>query len=360
MKEAQRANIYKGVRLNNLVDDISIFQFADDAIFVGDWSYQNAKNLLRALKCFEACSGLKINLSKSSLSGVRVAKEEVKNMARRLNCKEDSLPFKYLGLPVGGNLNLSRNWRPLIGKFRDKLSGWKAETLSIGGRSCLCKSVLGALGTYLFSMYKAPKKVINLHEGLRRNFQWGGTDDKKKICWTKWDNVIRDKQCGGLGIGSLRALNLALLTKWRWREKTEADALWNKVVRGCNGNTRATGGSSKGRGTWHAILGVEKDLEEMGINLSSFLKPKDDGSGWFWELEQSGNFTVRSLRRLIDGVNLPAAETGTEWNHWIPNKTNILIWRALNNRLPTRDNLLKRGICLPTPDCPICHHTRNA
>ncbi|KAJ9564278.1 hypothetical protein OSB04_000244 [Centaurea solstitialis] len=355
MKEAQRANIFKGVRFNSMLDDVSIFQFADDAIFVGEWSYRNAKNLLCVLKCFEACSGLKINLSKSSLSGVLVTKEEVKNMARRLNCKEETFPFKYLGLPVGGNMNLLKYWQPLIEKFRKKLSDWKARTLSLGGRSCLCKSVLGALGTYLFSLYKAPKKVINILESLRRKFLWGGTGDKKKICWTKWENVIRDKQCGGLGIGSLRAFNLALLTKWRWREKIESDAFWNKVVRGCNGNARHTNGTINGRGTWHTILGVEKDLEEMGINLSSFLKPKEDGLGWVWELEQNGNYTVRSLRRLIDGVNLPAAEKETDWNRWIPNKTNILIWRTLNNRLPTRDNLLKRGIFLQSPDCPICH-----
>ncbi|KAJ9535113.1 LOW QUALITY PROTEIN: hypothetical protein OSB04_un001809 [Centaurea solstitialis] len=347
--------IFKGVWLNNLLDEVSIFQFANDAIFVGDWSYQNANNLLRVLKCFEACSGLKINLSKSSLSGVLVPKEEVKNLARRLSCKEESIPFNYLGLPVGGNMNLSKNWQPLIGKFKAKLSDWKARTLSIGGRCCLCKSMMGALGTYLFSLYKAPKKVINLLEGLRRNFFWGGTDEKKKICWIKWDDVIRDKQCGGLGIGSLRALNLALLAKWRWREKTETEAIWNKVVRCCNESTRITGLASTGRGTWNTILGVEKDLEEMGINLSSFLKRKDGGSGWIWELDQNKTFTVRSLRRLIDGINLPAAYTETDWNRWVPNKTNILMWRTLHNRLPTRDNLLKRGISLPTLNCPICH-----
>ncbi|KAJ9547296.1 LOW QUALITY PROTEIN: hypothetical protein OSB04_019839 [Centaurea solstitialis] len=352
MKEAQQANI---LREFGQQYEVSTFQFADDTIFVGDWSAQNAKHLLRVLKCFEVCSGLKINLNKSRLSGVSVNKDEVANMARRLNCKDESIPFRYLGLPVGTNMNLTQHWQPLIEKFRAKLSAWKARTLSIGGRCCLCKSVLGALGTYLFSLYKAPIKVLNVLEGIRRKFLWGGTNDTKKICWMAWDKVIRDKKCGGLGIGSLRALNLALLAKWRWREKTEPNAIWNKLIRSYTGTWCMRGSSRNNRGTWNTIHGVENDLREMGINLFSFLKLNDDGSGWEWELEQNKTYSVRSLRRLIDGVTLPAADTETEWNRWLPNKINIQIWRILNNRMQTRDNLLKRGVNMPSTDCPLCH-----
>ncbi|KAJ9557832.1 hypothetical protein OSB04_012446 [Centaurea solstitialis] len=248
MKEAQQANIFQGVRVNNVAEDVSLFQFADDAIFVGEWSLKNAKNLLRILKCFEVCSGLKINLSKSRLSGVSVSKEEVAYLARRLNCKEETIPFHYLGLMVGGNMNLAKNWQPLIDKFRTKLSDWKAKTLSIGG---------------------------------------------------------------GVPYGN--------------------------------------------RGTWNSIVGVEKELREMGINVNSFLKPKEDGSGWVWELDSSNVYTVKSLRRLIDGVTLPLADTETEWIRWIPNKLNIHLWRVLSNRLPTRDNLLMRGVTLTSTDCPLCH-----
>ncbi|GKC94387.1 hypothetical protein Tco_1159829 [Tanacetum coccineum] len=45
------------------------------------------------------------------------------------------------------------------------------------------------------------------------------------------------REMGGLGIGSLRAKNLSLLVKWRWRMVMEPDALWAKVIRGIYGET---------------------------------------------------------------------------------------------------------------------------
>ncbi|KAJ9552338.1 LOW QUALITY PROTEIN: hypothetical protein OSB04_016383 [Centaurea solstitialis] len=282
MKDARQNNHFKGVCLNNSEDEVSIFQFADDAIFVGDWSLANAKNLICILKCFEVCSGLTINMSKSCLMGLSVSKEEITRIANQLKCKEESIPFVYLGLPVGGNTTRVASWQPLINKFKEKLSSWKAKTLSFGGRLCLCKSVLGTLGNYLFSLYKVPPKVINLLESLRSRFFWGWTDDKKKINWLAWNKVISDKHVGGLGIGSLRALNLTLLFKWRWRELTEIDVKWQKVNR---------------------IRGVEKDIADLGINISSLLQRKDDERGWSWELEANKIYSVRSLRKLIDGIS---------------------------------------------------------
>ncbi|KAJ9547422.1 hypothetical protein OSB04_019965 [Centaurea solstitialis] len=162
-------------------------------------------NLVTVLHIILSCSGLKINFNKSRLSGVMVTKEEISRMARWLGCKEESLPFLYLGLPVGENMNLTTNWQPLIDKFRSKLSGWKAKSLSIGGRLCLCKLVFGSLGT----------------------------EETMKISWVAWENLIREKKSGGLGIGSLRDANLALLAKWRWRERTETDANRKTTVLHC-------------------------------------------------------------------------------------------------------------------------------
>ncbi|KAJ9547609.1 hypothetical protein OSB04_020152 [Centaurea solstitialis] len=179
MHEALRKNIFRGVRLDDSADDVSIFQYADDTIFIGEWDWENAKMLIRILKCFEIFSGLKINMHKSSISGV------------------------------------------------------VAKTLSSGGRRCLCKIVLGTSGSDYFSLYKAPRKVLNSLESIQSRFFWGGTDDKNKIGWVAWDCVVSDKKCGGLGIGSLRARDLALLAKWRWWERTEVDAKWRQVLYRC-------------------------------------------------------------------------------------------------------------------------------
>nr|GEY39042.1 putative RNA-directed DNA polymerase, eukaryota, reverse transcriptase zinc-binding domain protein [Tanacetum cinerariifolium] len=125
--------------------------------------------------------GLNINISKSNMYGIGVSSEEIENIARATGCASGSLPFIYLGLPIGSNMNLIANWQFMIDRFHRKLSTWKANMLSIGGH---------------FTLIKA-----------------GGSGDNKKMSWIKWDNILASNDKGGLGIGSLKAFNLALLQK---------------------------------------------------------------------------------------------------------------------------------------------------
>ncbi|GJZ18300.1 hypothetical protein Tco_0554423, partial [Tanacetum coccineum] len=114
-----------------------------------------------------------------------------------------------------------------------RCANWgKAMSLSFGGRFTLIKSVLGSLGVYYFSTFKAPNKIINKLEGIRRKFFWGGTTDEKKIAWDKATSPISN---GGLGIGTLKSRNHAMLSKWWWRFHTENHAFWCKIIRSIHG-----------------------------------------------------------------------------------------------------------------------------
>lgn len=57
------------------------------------------------------------------------------------------LPLCYLGLPVGSSMSWIRNWNPIIDNIKSKLSKWKTNMISIGGRAALFTSVLGSLGS---------------------------------------------------------------------------------------------------------------------------------------------------------------------------------------------------------------------
>jgi len=43
----------------------------------------------------------------------------------------------------------------------------------------------------------------------------------------------------------------------------------------------------------------------------------------------------------------------TIWNLKVPNATKMFLWKAINNLLPTKDNLLKRKV-MPDKQCLIC------
>ncbi|GJW78515.1 hypothetical protein Tco_0140197 [Tanacetum coccineum] len=125
---------------------------------------------------------------------------------------------------------LVKNWDPIVDKFSKSLSNWKASLLSIGGRFTIITSVLGAIGTYFFSLFPMPISVNKKLESLRYNFFWGSDDKSKKISWISWNLALASKEKGGLGIDSLFSLNYALIQKWRWRFINNPHALWSRLI----------------------------------------------------------------------------------------------------------------------------------
>nr|GEW69551.1 putative RNA-directed DNA polymerase, eukaryota, reverse transcriptase zinc-binding domain protein [Tanacetum cinerariifolium] len=63
LQEAKLTNIFKGVEVGHDKVGISHLQFADEALILGSWSLENAKNLCRVLRCFQLSSGLKGEIS---------------------------------------------------------------------------------------------------------------------------------------------------------------------------------------------------------------------------------------------------------------------------------------------------------
>jgi hypothetical protein len=142
-----------------------------------------------------------------------------------LNCKVGSIPFVYLGLPIGGNARRLSFWDPLITRIKTRLSGWKSKHLSLGGRLVLLKSVLSSLPVYALSFFKAPSGIVSSIESILKCFFWGGSDDHRKIAWVDWNTVCRSKEFGGLGVRRISEFNIALLGKWCWRLLTDTGSL---------------------------------------------------------------------------------------------------------------------------------------
>ena len=107
---------YKFKGRNDTKRQITHLLFADDTlVFCKDTEDQMAY-MSWILAWFEALSGLRINLDKSSLLPVgRVENEE--NLALELGCKIGSLPAEYLGLPLGAKHKASSVWDGVEERF---------------------------------------------------------------------------------------------------------------------------------------------------------------------------------------------------------------------------------------------------
>lgn len=59
----------------------------------------------------------------------------------------------------------------------------------------------------------------------------GGRSDKRKLHLVRWEDVVKPKVVGGLGMCNLEFKNWDLLAKWWWRFGDEREALWRRVIR---------------------------------------------------------------------------------------------------------------------------------
>ncbi|GAU48545.1 hypothetical protein TSUD_99510 [Trifolium subterraneum] len=115
------------VAVNEIIDiaekrsdaDNTHLQYADDTLFNGEASMDNLWSLKSILRSFELASGLRVNFSKSSIMGVNVNTEFLGMAERFLHCRVGSIPFTYLGLPVGASHRKDATWQPLL----DSLAG---------------------------------------------------------------------------------------------------------------------------------------------------------------------------------------------------------------------------------------------
>ncbi|KAJ9567662.1 hypothetical protein OSB04_003628 [Centaurea solstitialis] len=107
--------------------------------------------------------------------------------------------------------------------------------------------------------------------------------------------------------------------------------------------------------SWRRLLRTgreERDLVEIR-KLCEKAALEDGDERWVWTLDRKGLYTVGSLRSAVDDMSLKRSGVLTKWNKAVPTKVRIHNWRVSLDRLPTKQNLLKRGVVLDNALCPL-------
>jgi hypothetical protein len=94
---------------------VSILQYADDTLCIGETMVDNLWAIKAVLRGFEI---VKVNFWKSCIMGVNVTDDFLCMAAGFLNCRICHSSFKYLGLPVGANLRLRPTWLTMLDSIR--------------------------------------------------------------------------------------------------------------------------------------------------------------------------------------------------------------------------------------------------
>lgn len=120
----------------------------------------------------------------------------------------------YLGMPLLSGRVGKRAYANIVDRIRNKLSAWKAKTLSHAARYVLIRSVLSLIPTYAMQTTRLPFRLVDEVEKLTRRFFWGDTKNTHRLHWVKWSTICRDKSSGGLGIKRLRDIIKQCWPSW--------------------------------------------------------------------------------------------------------------------------------------------------
>nr|GEW33762.1 RNA-directed DNA polymerase, eukaryota [Tanacetum cinerariifolium] len=209
-------------------------------------------------------------------------------------CSILTAPFNYLGVKVGSNMSRITSWDDVI--------------------------------------FKVLIGVLNHLESIRRNFFYGVDGSDRKLAWIGWN-------------------------MWAWRFLTDGSSLWTRFIKTIFVNKGAldTHKLIPRRSPWMPRGGVEQ--ENYGLLCSKVvdLMLSNISDRWCWFLEGSQEFSVKSFRILIDNTILPKAEVPTRWLKVVSIKVNVHGWRVCLDKLPTRANLLLRGMDIPSIVRPFCN-----
>ena len=87
---------------------------------------------------------------------------------------------KYLGFPIRHRGGSNQDFNFVLDKVKSKLVEWKANLLSMAGRSILIQVTSSTISSYMIQSCMLPGKVLEGIDRVNRNFLWGFSKITKK------------------------------------------------------------------------------------------------------------------------------------------------------------------------------------
>nr|GEY36352.1 RNA-directed DNA polymerase, eukaryota [Tanacetum cinerariifolium] len=272
-------------------------------------------------------------------------------MAGSIGCSIMKVPFKYLGVMVGGNMSKINAWDETVAKVKSRLSKWKLNTLSIGGRFTLLKSVLGSTPIYSMSLYKVPKSVLCELESIVAIFSIV-PKPRFPFHFSNWMAIIQEVY--GLknqGVDFLSHCKLrvgsgmrTLFWKDIWLGDTPFCMLFPRLYALDNSKDCTVASKLQGDLAHSFRRPVREGVEAHQLdNIMEMVQPKvlsDIDDRWIWDLNGEEVFRVKDARDLLDEALLPKDNVATRWIKTVPIKVNIFAWKMSLDRILTRSNLV--------------------
>lgn len=387
-------------------DDLFIFCRGDDS---------SLKNLRLFLESYGAASGQIVNKDKSTFYMGEAYSYRRGRVHRLLGYKSGSAPFIYLGVPIFKGMPRRRHLQAIADKANSRLTSWKGKLLSIAGRVQLVKDIFQSMLLHSFSVYLWPSSLLKYLAVCARNFIWSGDVAIKKLVTVSWKQLCCPRNEAGLGLRHLPALNKAALLTLSWSILT-ASTSWGVFARGRFSISRYMKYKYFGSSIWpglrvslplifqhsrwsigdgklvsfwsdkwlnHVIidnLQISRVSQFFKSSVASYISGQQwvlptwfqaalpslareimntplpvvpEGDILIWEDSSSGTLSFSNAYELFRPHSIKQVWVSNLWGAAIPPRFSMLTWRIFHNKLPTDDQLRKRGVPVVSV-CQLC------
>ena len=204
-----------------------IIQYADDTLIIMEGCLRQLQVLKNILEIYSTATGLKVNYNKSMMVPLNMNDQALNILSASFNCAKRSLPFTYLGLPLGITKPKVEEFLPLVTKCERRLQA-TSMFLSQAGWLQMTNAVFTSLPMFHLGTYLLPKTVIDQIDKYRKHCLWRGSNiGPPKAAWKM---VCLPKEEGGLGVLNLKTQNEAMLLKNLHKFFNKVDTPWVQLI----------------------------------------------------------------------------------------------------------------------------------
>lgn len=212
-------------------NDYPVVQYADDTILIMPACPAQALLIKDILTDYASSIGLKINFHKSTMIPINCEVALSEQLADIFGCTMGSMPFTYLGLPLGMTKPSVQDLMPLVCKVERKITA-TLSMMPYDAKLSLVNSVITSLTIFTLCTLRFPPKILDLLDKLRRKCLWTKKTKQGDKCnsLAAWDLICKPKKSGGMGIINLHVQSDALLLKYLHKFYNNHELPWVELI----------------------------------------------------------------------------------------------------------------------------------
>uniref|UniRef100_A0A803Q8U4 Uncharacterized protein n=1 Tax=Cannabis sativa TaxID=3483 RepID=A0A803Q8U4_CANSA len=203
-------------------DGFSGFFYQDNWDLVGEDLFEAVTSYLE--------TGLYPNATKLAIYSSNMPDDHLRKLVQIYGFTSMSLPFTFLGVPIGAKKILGKDCEVLAEKMIGRIKTWSTRNRSFAGRVVLINSVLMAIHAYWCQVVILPKKVVNTIETICRNYLWNGKAIYQGLGAISWESICQPKSVGGIGFKNVAAWNRVHMGKDQLKETSGGALMQQKYT----------------------------------------------------------------------------------------------------------------------------------